>query len=322
MAVHTLDRRRELGPRTSTRRSGAPSSSPVIERLLQLQRTAGNASVARLLAVPVQRGVGEAVDQILGVGPLDAWQAKDDATEARQSAESSGLPGFSDGPQDAYRHALWSCLMTLSIGEAQAKVVGDTHEDQVTEPDPMIELMDHHNNAMGRLLAQQAKDRSDCPPLAKAALRRGNLLIIRNWRDRSEARKRGEKPPGPGPTIASNVVPEDLETGIRPLEAGKLDVAASNERYRARREGEIIAVLKRPVRRGDWAAGRAQHDEVVAGFRDLSYWSDTYRQRISTRRADDELVTLLYARVSRYTRAEVLNALSGRPPTSKRSKRK
>src|SRR5688572_23919802 len=121
MGLRTLEQGRRSAPAPAARRSTAARAPSTVERVLHLQRTAGNAAVARVLAVPVQRGAGEAVDQILGVGPLDAWQARDDAREAQQRATSSGLPGFSDGPQDAYRHALWLCLMTLSIGYEQAK---------------------------------------------------------------------------------------------------------------------------------------------------------------------------------------------------------
>jgi hypothetical protein len=302
---------RDRGAHVRAVGDGAGRGVTAADRLLRLQRTAGNASVARMLAVPVQRG--EKWDQITGVGPLDAWAAKDAAQEALAHAGSSGLPGFSDGPQDAYRHALWTCLMTLSIGASQAKEVGDIHEQQVTNPDDMIQLMDNFNNSIGILLSKQAKQKSDCPGLVMGALRRGNLLIISNWRARSDARHDGKKPPPAAHTIASNVVPEDLETGIRPLEAGRLDVHAMNEKSRAEREQKIIAVLKRPVRAGDDAGGVAKHREVLALFREFSsYWWGTYRDRIKARASNDELVTLLYSRVSRFTRSEVLAILEGR----------
>jgi Domain of unknown function (DUF6973) len=301
----------------------APSrgTGSAAERVLQLQRSAGNASVARLL-VPVQRG--EIWDQITGIGPLDAWAAKDAAQEAVQHAESSGLPGFSDGPQDAYRHALWLCLMTLSIGADQAKEVGDTHEEQVTNPDPSIQLMDHFNNMVGIHLAKKAKQKSDCPGIVMGALRAGNLVIIRNWRERGEARRAGKRPlPTPIGPVASHIVPEDLETGIRPLEAGKLDVAAMNEKYRAEREKRLIDVLKRPVRKGDDAGAVKKHNDVVAGFRDFQgYWSGTYRDRIKARDPNDELVSLLYSRMSRYTRKVVLDILEGRESASKETSAK
>jgi hypothetical protein len=277
-----------------------------------------------MLNVPVQRG--EIWDQITGIGPLDAWAAKDAAQEALQHAGSSGLPGFSDGPQDAYRHALWTCLMTLSIGADQAKEVGDIHEEQVTNPDPSIQLMDHHNNMVGIYLARKAKQKSDCPGIVMGALRGGNLVIIRNWRARNDARRAGKKGselPTPIGPVASHIVPEDLETGIRPLEAGKLDVAAMNERYRAEKERTLIDVLKRPVRKGDDAAAVAKHREVLELFRSFTgYWSGTYRDRIKARSPNDELVSLLYSRVSRFTRAAVLDILEGRPTAEERKKAK
>lgn len=299
-------------------RGGSPTSAA--ERLLALQRTAGNAAVAGLLTVPVQRGVGEAIKQIWEIGPLDAATARDDAIEAREAAESSGLRGFSDGPQDAYRHALWSCLMTRSIGKAQARSVGDTHEDE-SSAHPSIELMDLHNNAIGRQLASQAKDRWHCRQLVMGALRGGDLVIIRNWRARSEARQLKQTLPEPLPPVASNVVPDDTETGIRPLEAGKLDVAALNEQYRQRHEAKIIAVLRRPVRIGDDAGAQAKRKEVVELFKEFrGYWSGQYRDRIQSASPSDELATLLVTRVSRHTRDDVLEVLTGKRPrrTSKR----
>ena len=101
-----------------------PSKASLPGQMLALQRLVGNAALSRALAPAAQRAP-EGIEQVWEVGPVDALTARDASIEARESAEASGLPGFSDGPQDAYRHALWSCLMAGSIGAGQAKEVGD-----------------------------------------------------------------------------------------------------------------------------------------------------------------------------------------------------
>lgn len=151
---------------------------------LRLQRAAGNRAVTVALAGegvgrPTLQRLPEWMEQIWEVGPLDALDARDASIYAREAAAASGLPGFSDGPQDAYRHAYWSCLMALSIGADQAAGVGDVHEDQATTH-PFVTLMDKHNNAIGRLLAAQARKREDVHAAVMGALRRGNLIIIPN----------------------------------------------------------------------------------------------------------------------------------------------
>jgi len=313
-------RRASAPPRQARRDSGASGegdsracSVPGLPTGIHaLQRAAGNAAVASLMnpadKVAVQRW--EPWDQATTVGPLDALDARDASIEARAAAASSGLPGFSDGPQDAYRHAYWSCLMAMSIGDEQAKDVGDVHEEQATTH-PFVTLMDTHNNAIGRFLARQAKTKDDVHGLVMAALKRGNLLIIKNWRERSDARRDGQPLPDAGPPVMSNVVADDLETGIRPLEAGKLDVAKANEEWRQAREKEIIALLRAPMRADDARGIAARSDRLrtlCAGFG--AYWSGTYRERFAAPRADDELVTLMHQKLSRAFRQQLIDILT------------
>lgn len=97
-------------------------------------------------------GLDEGFDQVIGVGPLDAYTARSDAAAALQGAQQSGLPGLHNGAADAYRHCLWSCLMTQHIGADQAKTVGDTHEangNKGGQPQDE-ERMDKKNNEVGR----------------------------------------------------------------------------------------------------------------------------------------------------------------------------
>jgi hypothetical protein len=146
----------------------------------------------------IQRG--EEWEQVKGVGPFDAWSAKKDADTALAAAKNSGLPGLWNGPGDAFRHALWNCLMTRSIGADQAKTVADTHET-MGKNHPNEKLMDEHNNAIGRLLAMNEK-KKDCVDLVMGALQRGNLLVIPNYK--AVASSKGKTPPDP--PVRSNAV--------------------------------------------------------------------------------------------------------------------
>ena len=101
-------------------------------------------------------GLSEAGDQIAAVGVRRAMGGMDAAMRAQGIAERSGLPGPHNGPQDAYRHCLWSCLLAQSMGEQSARKIGDTHEaTNKKNNQPQDEQdMDQANNAAGRLCTQ------------------------------------------------------------------------------------------------------------------------------------------------------------------------
>lgn len=178
--------------------------SGVASDVLQLQRLFGNRAVSRMIdrqrAGLVQRD--EAWEQVKGVGPLDALRAKMAADEAMAAAQNSGLPGLWNGPADAYRHALWHCLMTRAIGAEQAKTVGDTHET-LGGNHPNELAMDQHNNAMGILLGRDDKQKDkECSDLVMGALKSGQLLVIPNY-DAVAATKGATPPDKP---VRSNAV--------------------------------------------------------------------------------------------------------------------
>ncbi len=103
---------------------------------------------------------------------------------------------------------------------------------------------------------------------------------------------------------------------ITPLPVGTLDVHALNEKFRVRIENEIIAQLKLYPR--DDRAVLARRDKVVELFRNFTgYWSGTYRDRIDARAPNDELVTLLYGRMSRATVTRVRDLLVGKAAKKK-----
>lgn len=64
------------------------------------------------------------------------------------------IPGCTDGPCDAIRHAYWSGLLTRLWGADWATVWTDAHETGVGY-DPRTTPMDLHNNRIGRMLATQ-----------------------------------------------------------------------------------------------------------------------------------------------------------------------
>jgi hypothetical protein len=103
---------------------------------------------------------------------------------------------------------------------------------------------------------------------------------------------------------------------ITPLPLGTLDEHALNEKFRVRIENEIIAQLKL-YPRGDRAI-LARRDKVLELFRNfIGYWSGTYRDRIDARAPNDELVTLLYGRMSRATVTRIRDLLGGKTATKK-----
>ena len=65
-------------------------------------------------------------------------------------ADESGLPGPTDGRQDAYRHCLASCKLTQDFGADTAEVFGDLNEDENDRSAACKQ--DHSNNRLGREL--------------------------------------------------------------------------------------------------------------------------------------------------------------------------
>ncbi|PKM42883.1 MAG: hypothetical protein CVV03_09215 [Firmicutes bacterium HGW-Firmicutes-8] len=58
-----------------------------------------------------------------------------------------------NGNGDAFRHALWSGLMTRDCGVNWAKKVGDAHENGAKNNPELEKKMDLHNNEVGRKIA-------------------------------------------------------------------------------------------------------------------------------------------------------------------------
>ena len=83
--------------------------------------------------------------------------------DIKDSAETSSAQAHQDDatvPQDAYRHVLWSFLLTRVYGADFAKLVGEAHETGDTGNTAAERKMDLHNNAIGRKYAEQEIPRS------------------------------------------------------------------------------------------------------------------------------------------------------------------
>ena len=93
------------------------------------------------------------------LNPLDALEGGRLSVGARKMTENL-FPGtvLRNDTADAFRHALWSFLMTRELGPEMAKRFGDDHE--ISEPNPDDErLMDLYNNHMGRVLALDPRNK-------------------------------------------------------------------------------------------------------------------------------------------------------------------
>lgn len=108
--------------------------------------------------------ISEALDEgltreeisILSQRPVLAPQLLQIRNYARHTAYAAGKKDKRI-PKDAYRHILWSYLLTREFGESFAVKVTDAHEkDSVLENTEAQEAMDYHNNALGRQYAKKS----------------------------------------------------------------------------------------------------------------------------------------------------------------------
>jgi hypothetical protein len=106
---------------------------------------------------------------------------------------------------------------------------------------------------------------------------------------------------------------------VEPLPAGKLDWVKTNRDYAAETETKIEQELRLQIQSGNVVALAGRKRRLLWYFYDLSgYMSKAYLERINERRSDDEMVRLMYERISSETRAELVEALRGRRPSGER----
>ena len=92
--------------------------------------------------------------ELLANNPLRAAQLlriKDDAESTAADANAAD----ESVPQDAYRHVLWSFLLTKKYGAQFAEEVTDSHEEGDTGNTPAEREMDYRNNEVGRTYADR-----------------------------------------------------------------------------------------------------------------------------------------------------------------------
>ena len=95
---------------------------------------------------------GETAKCLATFGPLNCLLGSNCRDSANSASQGSGLPGPHNGPQDAFRHCVWSCCMTKSVGESTAKGIVDIHEECGRNSVPAEVVMDQFNNEIGRII--------------------------------------------------------------------------------------------------------------------------------------------------------------------------
>ena len=93
----------------------------------------------------------DAEAKILSEYPFRMPELVNIMAEAKQTSE--GVNNIRDIPEDAYRHILWSYLLTRAYGPKFAKQVTDAHEIGDSSNTEAEHQMDYHNNAIGRKYA-------------------------------------------------------------------------------------------------------------------------------------------------------------------------
>ena len=112
-------------------------------------------------------------------------QAQITSRDARQKDSSV--------PEDAYRHVLWSFLLTRAYGADFAKVVTDAHEEGETGNTALERKMDYHNNEIGRSYAKKGYSESS--------------LLGRAMTDAEVIRTAVRPPPPPAPKPVIQTAP-------------------------------------------------------------------------------------------------------------------
>ena len=91
-----------------------------------------------------------------------------------------------DGMGDAYRHCLWQCGLTYTVGARKAQIWGDLHEARgiVGAHERLAQRMDLHNNAVARDLAMRQRLlpwlswTAEAKVRCRGALSNGSLWIL------------------------------------------------------------------------------------------------------------------------------------------------
>lgn len=102
------------------------------------------------------------------------------ATWAINSTQTSGLPGYHNGPADAYRHILWIAETARTTGTLPAWAAGEANEtpNAILGIAPAAGAMDrHNNNEIALRIARTATSREDVERLTQAE------IVAAHWRN-------------------------------------------------------------------------------------------------------------------------------------------
>jgi outer membrane protein OmpA-like peptidoglycan-associated protein len=113
---------------------------------------------------------------VIAKHPIDAFSVDGARSDAFRAAGSSGLAGPHLGPQDAFRHCVWNCLMAQRIGVTRAEQFATAHENSGPSSIPFDNQMDLHDNAIGRSLGTPG---ANCEASSMSAVTSGQLRTIR-----------------------------------------------------------------------------------------------------------------------------------------------
>jgi hypothetical protein len=112
---------------------------------------------------------------------------------AEQAAKDSGLPGYRNGPGDAYRHILWIAETARTTGTLPAWAQGEANELRgvLSNPPEETSMDRYNNNEIALRIARMATSREDVERLAQAEIVAAHLRSgtgadgTAQWLDRS-----------------------------------------------------------------------------------------------------------------------------------------
>ncbi|MCF6289854.1 MAG: hypothetical protein L3J03_02470 [Desulfobacterales bacterium] len=101
----------------------------------------------------LKRPLSQAEISLLAANPVRAPRLLRIRDHARYTAQQAAARSASV-PEDAFRHVLWSFILTREYGPAFAKQVTDAHEQGMSGNTREETIMDRNNNAVGRSYAR------------------------------------------------------------------------------------------------------------------------------------------------------------------------
>jgi hypothetical protein len=114
------------------------------------------------------------------VDPYGFWRSPSDIYDEALKDAQSKFPrkDLHNGPGDAYRHCLASCMMAREDGYAVANLLGWANEkrgDWTHNQERGEREMDDYNNAKGRQCSKNSNNTADCQQKCMSALTNGDL---------------------------------------------------------------------------------------------------------------------------------------------------